>query len=218
MFGYPVCLELGGRRCVVVGGGAVAEQKVRGLVDGGGEVVVVAGEVTAGLEALVDDGDVVVVRRDFASGDLEGAFLAIAATDDPDVNATVYDEATAAQVLVNSVDDIEHCQFSVPSVVRRGDLTVAISTGGRAPALSKKLRRSLSTQLGPEYADLVELVGDVREAARPLRALLDFDTWAARWEAGLDDDVIALVADGRLPEARARLLAALAATWSSSAT
>ncbi len=209
-FGYPICLDLLGRRCVVVGGGTVAEQKVRGLLDGAGDVVVVAGQLSVGLEALGQCGEVTVVLRDYAAGDLDGAFLAIAATDDPDVNAAVYEEATAAGVLINSVDDVVHCQFSVPSIVRRGELTVAISTGGRAPALSKRLRTRLSTHLGPEYGELVALVGEVREAARPERARVDFDTWAARWEAGLDDDVIALVADGRVEEARARLLAALA--------
>ena len=209
-FGYPICLELSGRRCVVVGGGAVAEQKVRGLLDGGGDVVVVAGQVSVGLEALVEHGHLRVVRRDYSPGDLKGALLAIAATDDPAVNGAVYEEATADGVLINSVDDIVRCQFSVPSIVRRGELTLAISTGGRAPALSKKLRKGLSAQFGPEYGDLVSLVGEVREAARPERARVDFDTWAARWEAALDDDVIALVADGRLEEARARLLAVLA--------
>ncbi len=209
-FGYPVCLELGGRRCVVIGGGTVAEQKVRGLLDGGGDVVVIAGEVTPGLERLAGEGALEIVRRDYARGDLDGAFVAIAATDDPDVNAAVHEEGTAARVLVNSVDDIAHCHFSVPSTVRRGELTVAVSTGGKAPALSKKLRKTLSARLGPEYADLVEVVGEVRTTARPERARVDFETWAARWELGLDDDVMALVVDGRLDEARSRLLAVLA--------
>lgn len=209
-FGYPICLELGGRRCVVVGGGAVAGQKVDGLLDGGGEVVVVSGNVAPGLVKLEVGGQISVIARDFRPGDLAGAFLAIAATDDPEVNAAVHEEAVASGVLVNSVDDIVHCQFSVPSIVRRGELTVAVSTGGRAPALSKKIRRMLSAQLGPEYAEVVELVGDVRACAQPLRAGLNFATWAARWEVGLDDEVIALVADGRREQARDRLLAALA--------
>ncbi len=214
-FGYPVSLELAGRRCVVVGGGPVAEQKVRGLVDGGaGEVVVVAEAVTVGLEELAGGSALSILRRAYAAGDLDGAFLAIAATDDGAVNAAVYEEGTAAGVLVNSVDDIEHCAFAVPAVVRRGELTLTIATGGKAPALAKKLRRSLSAQFGPEYGELVELVGNVRVAARPLRGQVDFETWAARWEEGLDDEVIALVADGRPQEARDRLLAALGASAS----
>lgn len=211
-FGYPVCLELAGRRCVVVGGGVVAEHKVRGLLAGAaGEIVVVAAAVTPGLEELAASGAVSILRRAYAKGDLAGAFLAVAATDDPGTNATVYEEGERGGVLVNSVDDVEHCHFAVPSIVRQGALSVAISTGGKAPALSKKLCRELTTRFTPEYGDLVELVGEVRAAARAERARIDFATWAARWEDALDDEVVALVRGGRTDEARARLLAALTA-------
>ncbi|MDQ3304626.1 MAG: bifunctional precorrin-2 dehydrogenase/sirohydrochlorin ferrochelatase [Actinomycetota bacterium] len=209
-FRYPVSLEVEGRRCVVVGGGTVAEHKARALIEAGAAVAVVAGEVTIGLEELATAGALEAVHRAYADGDLEGAFLAIAATDDPGVNAAVYEEGDRAGVLVNSVDDVEHCHFAVPSIVRQGDLTVAISTGGKAPALSKRLRKELSNRFGPEYAVLVDLVGEVRIAARPVRERVDFDTWAARWETALSDQVVALVSEGRIDEARARLLAALA--------
>lgn len=195
---------------MVVGGGMVAEQKVRGLVGGGaGEVVVVAEAVTSGIEELAAGSVVSVLGRAYVAGDLDGAFLAIAATDDAAVNAEVYEEGTAAGVLVNSVDDVEHCAFAVPAVVRRGELTLAIATGGKAPALAKKLRRFLSTQFGPEYATLVALVGDVRLEAQAQRRQVDFETWAARWQRALDDEVIALVRDGHLDQARARLLEGL---------
>ncbi len=188
----------------------MAEHKARSLVEGGADVVVVAEAVNSGLEELARDGNVSVVGRDYVAGDLAGAFLAIAATDDAVVNAAVYEEGERGRVLVNSVDDVEHCHFAVPSVVRRGELTVTIATGGKAPALAKKLRRTLSEQFGPEYAGVVELVGQVRREAQGERRQVDFDTWAARWEHALDDEVVDLVRTGRSEEARARLLAALA--------
>lgn len=210
-FRYPVSLELAERRCVVVGGGIVAEDKVRSLLDAGAVVVVVAEACTAGLEALAGDGALSIVGRNYVEGDLEGAFLTIAATDDPAVNAAVYEEGERGRVLVNSVDDVEHCHFAVPSVVRRGELTLTVATGGRAPALAKKLRRTLTEQFGPEYAEVVELIGQVRRQAQGVRRQVDFDTWAARWEQALDEEVVELVRNGRSEEARDRLLGALSA-------
>lgn len=208
-FRYPISLEVEGRRCIVVGGGVVAEHKVRALLDARADVVVVAETCTSGMEGLQAAGALSLVRRDYVEGDLSGAFLAIAATDQSAVNAAVYEEGERANVLVNSVDDVEHCHFAVPSVVRRGDLTLTVATGGKAPALAKKLRRELLRQFGPEYVDVVELVGEVRRQAQPQRGQVDFDTWAARWERALDDDVVALVKNGRIEAARARLLSAL---------
>ncbi|CAN5139744.1 bifunctional precorrin-2 dehydrogenase/sirohydrochlorin ferrochelatase [soil metagenome] len=210
-FRYPVSLEVEGRRCVVVGGGVVAEHKVRSLLDAGADVVVVAETCTAGLEKSEAAGALSIVRRDYVAGDLGGAFLAIAATDVSAVNAAVYEEGERAHVLVNSVDDIDHCHFAVPSVVRRGELTITVATGGKAPALAKKLRKALTNQFGPEYAEVVELVGEVRRQAQPERRQVDFDTWATRWEEALDDEVVALVKHGQIEEARARLLSALGA-------
>ena len=211
-FRYPISLEVGGRRCVVVGGGVVAEHKVRSLLDAGADVVVVAEACTAGLEELEAAGAISIVRRHYMRGDLDDARLAIAATDDPAVNAAVYEEGDSARVLVNSVDDVEHCHFAVPSVVRRGDLTLAIATAGKAPALAKKLRLALSRQFGPEYAEVVDLVGEVRGQAQMARRQVDFDTWASRWEKALDDEVVDLVRDGRIEQARTRLLSALDAS------
>ena len=187
----------------------VAGHKVRSLLDAGADVVVVAETCTSELEGLHAAGLLSLVPRDYVEGDLAGAFLAIAATDQPAVNAAVFEEGERAHVLVNSVDDVDHCHFAVPSVVRRGDLTLTIATGGKAPALAKKLRRQLSSQFGPEYVGVVELVGEVRRQAQPERRQVDFDTWAARWERALDDEVVALVKDGQVEAARARLLSAL---------
>jgi uroporphyrin-III C-methyltransferase/precorrin-2 dehydrogenase/sirohydrochlorin ferrochelatase len=151
-FGYPLTLDIGGRRCVVVGGGPVAEHKCRGLLDAGGTVVVVTESATDGLEQLAREGAVELVRRAYAHGDLDGALLAVAATDDPAVHAKVIEEGEERGVLVNAVDDVSHSHFAVPSVLRRENLVIAISTGGKAPALAKRLRADLDEHLDEELS------------------------------------------------------------------
>lgn len=184
----------------------MAEHKVRGLLEAGAAVVVVSEEVTEGVDDLTRSGAVELVRRAYAEGDLAGAVLAIAATDDAAVNAAVFAEGERARVLVNSVDDVEHCHFAVPAVLRRGDLTLTIATGGQAPALAKMLRRRLEAEVGPEYGDVVALVGEVRRSTKAERGRLSFDAWAQRWEQALDEEVVDLVRQGRTDDARRRLL------------
>src|SRR5207244_11359848 len=138
-FGYPVSLDLEGRGCVVVGGGAVAEHKVQGLLDAGAAITVVAGEFTPALRELAARGELDLLHRPYAPGDLAGAFLTIAATDDGAVNAEVFAEATKGKVLCNAVDDVEHCHFAAPSILRRGDLAISVSTGGKAPGPAERL-------------------------------------------------------------------------------
>jgi uroporphyrin-III C-methyltransferase / precorrin-2 dehydrogenase / sirohydrochlorin ferrochelatase len=203
-FGYPVMLELRGRRCVVIGGGAVAEGKVRGLLEAGAEVTLIAPELTEELELLARQGSIALERRPYAEGDLKGAFLAIAATDDAAANERIFDEAEAQGVLLNAVDDISHCHFAAPAVLRRGDLVVALSTGGKAPALAKQLRSRLSSQFPDEYATLLELLGEVREKALQVREV-DFAEWARRWERAMQKDLIGLVRQGRIHEAKEML-------------
>lgn len=210
-FRYPVALELAGRRCVVIGGGAEAERKARALVEAEATVVVVADTCTAGLAALARCGELTLVPRRYRDGDLAGAFLVVAAGGDPEESAAVFAEAEARRVLCNTVDDTAHCHFAVPAVVRRGELLLAVSTGGRSPALAKRLRRRLTEQLGWEYEVLVDVLGDVRAEALPARPTMDFATWARRWEAVLEeeDDLIALIASGRVDDARGRARAHL---------
>ncbi|MGI8427083.1 MAG: siroheme synthase CysG [Actinomycetota bacterium] len=204
-FRYPVALELKGRRCVVIGGGEVAEQKVRALLDSEASVVVVADKFDEALEDLGRAGSVELVRRTYQNGDLTGAFLAISAPEHRSENAAVFKEAEERNVLINSVDDIEHCHFAAPSIVRRGDFILTIGTGGKAPALAKKLRKELTEQFGPEYAELVDLLGKVREKALPARTS-SFDEWADRWGKVMENDLIGLVRSGRLDEAKKLVL------------
>ncbi|HEV3362779.1 MAG TPA: bifunctional precorrin-2 dehydrogenase/sirohydrochlorin ferrochelatase [Acidimicrobiia bacterium] len=209
-FRYPVALELSGRRCVVTGGGPDAEAKAQALLEAEADVVVIAPRLSDGLGDLVRRGEITHIARRYRPGDLAGAFLVIAADSDRAVRAAVFAEAEAERVLCNAVDDVAHCHFAVPSIVRRGELLLAISTGGRAPALAKRLRRRLTEQFGWEWEALVEVLGEVRAAALPARTG-DFSTWAGRWNDVLDreDELLALLDEGRIDEVRARVYAAL---------
>jgi siroheme synthase-like protein len=209
-FRFPVALELSGRRCVVTGGGREAERKARALLEAEADVVVIAPRVSDGFAEFVRRGEITHIPRRYQRGDLAGAFLVIAADSDRTVRAAVFAEAEAERVLCNAVDDIEHCHFAVPSIVRRGELLLAISTGGRAPALAKRLRRRLSDELGWEWEALVDVLGEVRQATLPHRPA-DFATWAARWRAVLDreEELLDLLAEGRIDEVKARVYRAL---------
>lgn len=202
-FAYLVALELHGRRCVVVGGGPMAEHKVGGLLAAGARVSVVAEHFTPGLDALGAGGDVELVRRRWHPGDLDGAFLAVAADSDRVDNAELFRVAEERRVLFNAVDDPDHCHFAVPAIVRRGDVVVAVSTGGKAPAVAKRLREELASQLGPEWGTLVELLAEVRaETGAGSDIDLDLDTKAERWQRALGQDLAGLVRAGRTEEAK----------------
>ena len=198
-FAYPIALELSGRRCVVVGGDAIAETKARALLEAGAEVTVVAGEPTAGLTDLERRGGLAIERRAYRPGDLAGAVLVVSCNAED--HAAVYAEADANGVLCSAVDDTARSHFAAPAVVRRGDLVVTVSTGGRSPALAKRLRQRLAGEFGSEYGVLVDLLGAARETALATRAC-DFATWAARWEGVLEaeDDLLALIRAGRLAD------------------
>ena len=206
--GYPVVLQVRGRRCVVVGGGPVGARKVGALVAASADVLVVAPTVDSELDAWAVAGVVNVVRRPFEPSDLDGAFLAIVATDRPDVNQAVVEAAQARAVLVNVADDPSACDFAVPATVRRGDVTVAISTGGRSPAFARYLRQDLERWLTPERCEVLELVADVRREVRGAGQQVSGE----RWQLAIDDPAVAsALAAGDPDEARRRILARLTA-------
>jgi precorrin-2 dehydrogenase / sirohydrochlorin ferrochelatase len=155
-------VKLEGRMCVVVGAGSVAEEKIAGLLPHLPRITVVSPEATKKIQKEARDGILTWKQRRFAAKDVRGAFLAIAATDSPAVNAAVFRACSARGVLCNSVDDPPNCDFFYPAVVRRGALQIAISTNGRSPALASRLRRELEQQFGPEWADWLEHVGKMR--------------------------------------------------------
>ncbi len=159
---FPIFLKLDGRRCLVVGAGVVGEPKVQSLLSANARVEIVAPETTKQMEEWAQSGAVTLNRRNFQSTDLDGVFLVIAATSSAEVNSSVFAEAQSRNILCNSVDDPEHCDFFYPAVVRRGDFQVAISTAGHSPALAQRLRVELEEQFGPEYTEWVEELGRVR--------------------------------------------------------
>jgi len=159
---FPMMVKLEGRKCVVVGAGAVAEEKIAGLLPHLPRITVVSPEATEKIQEQSRAGTLAWKQRRFVAKDVSGALLAIAATDSPAVNAAVFRACTARGVLCNSVDDPPNCDFFYPAVVRRGALQIAISTNGRSPALASRLRRELEEQFGPEWADWIEHIGDMR--------------------------------------------------------
>ena len=199
---YPIFLDLAGRLCVVVGGGPIAEGKVRGLLAAGARVTVVSPTLTPALAALAAEGSLTHHARAYADGDLAGAALALAASGDRAVSAAALAEGRARGVWVNAADDPERCDFFLPAVLRRGALTVAVSTGGASPALTRAVRDELEGFFPPELADFVEVVAGVR---RDLRARAT-PVSAEAWSGALADELGRLWPAARLAEARARLL------------
>jgi precorrin-2 dehydrogenase/sirohydrochlorin ferrochelatase len=200
---YPMMVDLTGKRCLVVGGGAVAERKVALLVECGAEVDVVSPKATARLTALASSGRIRLRRRPVRAADLPGAFLVVVATDDPRVNREVAERARRAGGLVNVADDPAACSFLVPSVIRRGDLTVAISTGGGSPALARKLRQRLEQTVGPEYEAFVAALRLLRERAR--RAIADPEDRQAIYRRAVESDLFEAAARGDSAAVAARI-------------
>ena len=195
MSGYPIVLvDLANTACVVIGGGQVAARKVAALCQAGGRPLVISPVLCESLRSQVEDGEIDVIEREFRPGDLAGVQLVIAATDDAETNEAVWREARAVGCLVNVVDDPPRCNFHVPAAVRRGDLTVAISTGGKSPLLACRIRQTLETHFDSSYGDYLDLLGELRTVAQE-----QIPNPARRrqfWSALLDSDVLALFRAG----------------------
>jgi siroheme synthase-like protein len=200
---YPVFLDLRDRPCVVIGGGGVAELKVIGLLDAGARVTVISPAATGRLEDLASRGAIQVARRPYRPGDLTGAFLAVAATDDRPVTHAVWQEAEARGVLINAVDDLPHCTFIAPAVHRQGDLTIAVSTAGGSPALAVRLRDRIGRLVGPEYNAFLALLGSFR--AEVMARIPDAKARTALWYRIVDSEAIGLIRAGDIAGARAHV-------------
>jgi siroheme synthase-like protein len=203
---YVACLRLSGRRCVVVGGGEVGLEKVEGLLACDGRVVLIAPEAVPELERLAAEGSIEWIRRSYRTGDLEGTFVVIAATDDTDVNIRVYDDAERRAMLVNVVDVPPLCNFILPAIVRTGPLAIAISTAGASPALAKRIKAQIAETYGEPYARLAVLLNEVRGWAKS--TLPTYQDRKAFFEGIVngEPDPIALLRDG--DEAAVRALIA----------
>jgi siroheme synthase-like protein len=197
---YPVYLDLHGRPCLVIGGGPIATGKVRGLVEAGALVTVVAPDAGDDITAWADAGIVTWHRRTCLDADLEGQFLVYAATDDRDVNARIYRLADQANLVANAVDDLDHCNFIAPAVARQGQVQVAISTAGTSPALAKQIRDRVQHEvLTPETAALADFLGSWRPAVK--RAIDTYERRQALWEGVLEGCVPELLVTGQAARA-----------------
>lgn len=202
---YPVFLDIAGKPVVIIGGGEVALRKVEGLLDADAQVTVISPVLHPDLEALVTAGRVKHVAREYSPGDLEGCVLAFVGTDDRSVNIEVAREGRQRGVWVNAVDDPANCDFIIPSILRRGDIVVAVSTGAGSPAMARKLREDLEEFLTEDYALMLDLVAEVRRELRDRGVTVEPDVW----NAALDADVRRLLREGHVDEARERLLRSL---------
>jgi precorrin-2 dehydrogenase/sirohydrochlorin ferrochelatase len=160
---FPAFLKIAGRPCLVVGAGAVGEEKIQGLLRVEASVTVVAPKATARVQAWARHRKIRWEKRKFRGSDLSGVFLVVAATSSPKLHDRLYKEARRKKVLCNVVDDPEHCDFYYGSVVKRGGLQIAISSAGQSPALAQRLRKKLEQQFGPEYEAWLEELGKARE-------------------------------------------------------
>ena len=204
---YPVLLDLTGRRCVMIGGGVIAERRVDALATAGAQVIVISPRLTPALAALAAEGRIEHEARGYREGDLAGADLAFVATDAGEVNAAVAREARERQIWVNAADDPARCTFILPALVRRGDLTVAVATGGSSPALARAIREELEAYLTDDYATLAAIAAEarkeVRASGRPVTA--------EAWRRALGPEVRRLIVERGREDAKHRLLELLEA-------
>lgn len=192
---YPAFIDLTGRRCLVVGGGPVATEKTEKLLDAGAAVRLVSLTLTDALRHLVDRGAIAAfAHRGYETGDLDGCFLVIAATNDADVNRRVWEDAEARNMLANVVDVPDLCNFIVPSIMRHGELAVAVSTGGASPVVAREVRRRIEREIGPEWGELVAILRATREELK--QRFTTMPSRAAAVEALLETDVVERLAAG----------------------
>lgn len=160
---YPVFLDLSGRKAVVIGGGSVAARKIETLLECGASVYVISRDLAPELKRRLDNGEINLLANEFDESHIEDAFLIIIATNDSTLNRRVSASAKRKNILVNVVDQPEECSFIVPSVIKRGELLIAVSTSGRSPALAKRIRETLDSQFGKEYESFLNLMGRIRK-------------------------------------------------------
>jgi siroheme synthase-like protein len=199
---FPIYLELKRRRCLVIGGGAVAERKIAGLLEAGAEITVISPAVSDAIRRWCDRRELTLTARKYHEGDLDGFQIVFVATPDRAVNEAVYREGRRRGAWVNAADDPARCDFILPSVLRRGDLTVAVSSGGTSPALARAIREELEIYFTREYESLAKLAAEVRDELRRSSITVCFE----KWRRALDGDARRLLRRGQTERAKSCLL------------
>jgi precorrin-2 dehydrogenase/sirohydrochlorin ferrochelatase len=199
---YPVFLDLQGKPVIVIGGGRIAHQKMENLLKALANVTVVSPELNPEMAALQSEGRFRYIEREYETGDIDGYLIVFVATDDGAINAVVTQEGRSKGIWVNSVDDPPNCDFIMPGIATRGDLTVAVSTAGRSPAMARKMREELEAFLTEDWVAMLELAAEVRAELRERGVLPHPDVW----NAALDEDLRQLLREGYHNEAKRRLL------------
>ncbi len=207
---YPVFVNLRDKKCVVVGGGNVALRKVKALLDCGAKVTLISPKPRPEIGELCRKKAIHLIRRDYDKEDLEGAVLVFACTDLKKVNRKVAEDSKAREVLVNVVDDPGPSDFITPSFFRRGDLTIAVSTGGVSPALARKIRTNLEKSFGEEYRSLLSIVERARSSMKKSGVRLGGEAWQKALDLG---SLISLLQTGQKEKAKALLLRKLKTTY-----
>ena len=202
---YPVYLNLAGKRCVIIGGGTIAQGKLRALLDAGCKITLISPDATPGIKKAAQQGDIEWQERVYQPGDLAGAFIGVAATNVWHVNQEIFQEAERLGVLLNVVDDPDLCTFIAPSIVKRGPVTMAISTGGASPALARKLRETLAEHPALEWADLANVLSIARKEIKERRVVVDPE----RWQCSLNRELLELAQSGQEEVALKLLLSQL---------
>ncbi len=199
---YPVFIDVTERTCVVIGGGAIGQEKVEKLLESDAEVLVISPVVNQKVRDMADAGQVTWEQREYKPGDLAGAFITIAATDDNTVNRQIAAEAQERNVLLNVVDVTHLCTFIAPSVARRGEVTIATSTGGASPALARTFREKLTGSRILEYADLAPVLASARAELREASLVVKPD----HWQTQITEELLDMVQAGQTDEARKMLM------------
>ena len=205
---YPIFVELKDRECLVVGGGHEAEKKASGLLAADGRVTVVSPELGPEMQKLLDAGQIRWIPRVYLPGDMVGFELVMVATDDGLANKEIYREGRGRKIWVNAADDTPNCDFILPAVIRKGQVTIAASTSGASPALARRLREELTDYFSDDIPALADLLGEVRTELRRRKIPVDNETW----QRAIDGPLRALLVQRRYDEARARLLDSLGVT------
>lgn len=197
---FPILLNLQNKKCLVVGGGAVAQRKIENILDTGVKIKCVSIEFTDDLLALLKQNSIEYYKRPFEISDLDDMDIVFAATNDSEINKQIYQECEKRKILINVVDNPQICTFIVPAIINRGDLTIAVSTSGKFPGLSKKIRKEIEKKYGNFYTEYLEIISEIRNKIIQLN--LKEEEKKEKIEKLLDLDILALIENGKLKEAR----------------